>query len=130
MIALDREAQRALAVGVFAALEGEPPAAVRMLSRALGMSEGPLARFAVAFDYWADALEIPGSDGGLATLKMSYDLRQVACFDPDAVALMERLEAADGAVWQQLAFALRAIWMARELQRLDSINDNDRKVAQ
>ncbi len=123
MSALDREAQRALACDVFAALGGEPPAAVRMLSRALGLADGPLAQFGVAFDFWADALEIPDSDGALAVLKMSYDLRRVACFDPAAPALMERLEAADGLVWQRLGHALREIWTAHEFQKLDLIHN-------
>lgn len=119
MSALDRHTLRALAVSVFAALEDEPPAAARLLARALSIADEPLSRFALAFEYWADALETPGSDGGLAVVAMAYDLRHVAYFHPEAPALIDRLEHADGVLWERLAGALRDIWTAHQEQVLE-----------
>jgi len=111
-VSLDARAHRRLAEQVFASLDETPAVAVRLLAAALGLADGPVGRFASAMDYYADRREFGFEPGGLATIKLAYDLRRAASA-PDCDELLERLDGTDAAPWPQIRAAVALLRDAR-----------------
>jgi hypothetical protein len=105
MTALDD--RRAVARSVFASLDGTPPLALRMFSKALALSGGPLGAVAESFDSFADSVEFANVTGDLAELELAHGLR-FAARHPGLPDLLDRLEGVESPPWPQLAAALRA----------------------
>jgi len=99
---------KALAGDVLASLDGTPPAALRLLAEALMLTDGPLSRFGLPLDCYADHLEHEDVRDFLAVLLLARNLR-MAALDPRCEAMLDRLEGVEVAPWAQIRSAVVAI---------------------
>ena len=109
----DVEWRMRLADGVLRALPDVPPAALALLARALELTGGPLARFALAISYEATARADGADDSALPRIKLAYDLRHAAWFDDpegrEDESVLAVLDGVDEQPWRALREALIAV---------------------
>jgi hypothetical protein len=113
--------RKRLADQISASLADTPPAAVRLLGRALMLAGGPLAEFGDAFDCVADALEFEDVTGELARLRLARALAVTARDSASCEELVERLDGADEPPWPAVREAVAGLERTDEGPRILSM---------